>query len=385
MNKKIYITGLGCISSCGYNNKKLLEDVINGKKNRQAYGLLKDFNATDYLEKKGVAHLNRSTHLLLVGSLLAFKDADLSINESNAENIGVSIGNVFGSLSSIQNFDRATVEEGPRGVKPMQFSNCVKNSEAANISIKYGPKAFNVTLASGMASSLDAIAYSMDMIENEYCDITLAGGVEESCEQLDYGCEKIGIIFKNKDKYGENYGDGNASGIVLGEGTGIIILESEKSVNERKVKTYGRIISYSRRLCYDEDFETEMKKCMNNAIMEAGITTDDINLIIGNFCGVNKLDIDERRSIIDLFNKNDRVGIYAPKMLLGETYSASGALASIIGTLLLNNNSKVPAKSKKIHNGILIDYGEEYMDDMKYVMVNAFDAMGQLITIIIER
>ncbi|MDI6606045.1 MAG: beta-ketoacyl synthase N-terminal-like domain-containing protein, partial [Candidatus Omnitrophota bacterium] len=205
--EKIVITGLGVISSNGVGKDAFFEGIFSGASGIGPISLfdtsslkvktaaeIKDFSPQEFLGAKGLRTLDRSTKLAASAARMALDDAGLEVKEENSRQIGIVIGSTLGSISSISDFDREALTEGPRYVNPALFPNTVINSPASQVAIKFNIKGFNATLSTGFSAGLDAINYAVDMLRFAKAKIVLAGGVEELCIQVFLGFYKCGML-----------------------------------------------------------------------------------------------------------------------------------------------------------------------------------------------
>ncbi len=164
--------------------------------------------------------------MLSSAAKLAIDDAHLQINDENTNSIGVSIGTTFGSLHSISQFDREGLIEGPKYVNPSHFPNTVINSPASQVSIRFKIKGFNTTISTGFCAGLDAVIYASDFIRLNRADVVLAGGVEELCEETFLGFHNLGYLsgLNGSEPICCPF-DARRNGIILSEGTAVLVLE----------------------------------------------------------------------------------------------------------------------------------------------------------------
>lgn len=380
MKKRLFITGYASINNLGEHKDGIWENFCSDTINRN-YGLLNNFTPADYLGTKGLQYMSRSSSLLLAAMRMIYEEECLEEEIFDNNKVGVAIGTVFGSLKSICDFDRITVESGPKGISPMKFANCVKNGPAANISIRFGMKAFNVTLASGMSSALDAVCYGGDMLLCDKCEAVFAGGVEEFCEQLLLGFKSNGLV---TDAY-HNYLEPNCSeGVALSEGTGLILIKSSDSIVADE-HVYSELKGYKRKICTNGDLAEKMEECMLGAIYEAGLHDADIDIVMGSFNGIDELDYAEESALNKIFSHYKNKKLCIPKRYFGETYSAGGGIALNLALQILERQSfggeyclinATDARNK-------VAYIEE--KEINNILVNSFDLMGQLVSVIIGR
>jgi len=351
-NKKVVITGLGVIGSNGTGKDAFFEAIskgISGIKpvslfdtaqfEAKTAGEIKDFTPEEFLGPKGLRTLDRSTKLVASAAKLALDDAKLEITETNTHDTGVAVGTTLGSLRSISDFDRDAIQEGPRYVNPALFPNTVINSPASQVSIKFNIKGFNATISTGFSASLDAINYAADFIRLGRVKVVLAGGVEELCPQTFIGFYKAGLS------------------VTIGEGSAILVLEDLDSALKRNAHIYAEVSGYGAG-CGARD---GIKRAMEESIKEANIALADIDCISSAANLNNENDLGEEQAIKDLFGSREKVHISSIKPLVGECYSASGALQLAAALVLIEKQ------------------------EAKNILINAFGPSGHNSSLIISR
>jgi len=202
--------------------------------------MVQDLIFSDYVDGKGLRYLDRNTKLALVAMKLAIQDAQLM--QSDISNAGIVLGTVFGSISSISEFDREMIANGPASVAPMRFSNTVINSPASQVNIRYGINGMSTTISSGQSASLDAIGYATQFIRHGAMKIIFTGGSEELSGEIFYALDRHGLLAK---------GNGSlpfckkSEGIILGEGAVFLVLEELSHALEREAIILAEVKGYS--------------------------------------------------------------------------------------------------------------------------------------------
>jgi 3-oxoacyl-[acyl-carrier-protein] synthase II len=355
MNKTVVITGIGIVSPVGTGRSNYWDALLHGKTGFRSVSLfdasrftvslageIPDFDPLPILGKKGLRELDRSTRLLNVAAKLALEDSMLEITAENAPAAGVAIGTTFGSLHSIFQFDRVGLTDGPRLVNPSLFPNTVINSPASRVSIRFGLKGFNTTISTGFCAGIDAVSYASDFVKLGRADVVLAGGVEELCEETLMGFARLGYL-SGTDKAEPLCCpfDRRRNGTILSEGAGVIVLEDEDHAIKRGVPILARIAGYGNAFdpSGDKDFNNAgmgLKKAIVSALRESSLSTDDINYISASANSTQGLDRMETEVMKDLFDERAfSIPISSIKSMVGETFSASGALslAAAVGTI----------------------------------------------------
>ncbi|NOY64251.1 MAG: beta-ketoacyl-[acyl-carrier-protein] synthase family protein [Nitrospirae bacterium] len=339
----ILITGIGVISPIGEGKDEYWGALRTGRSgfreitlfdtsdfNVKIGGEITDFDPLKYIHKRHLRVLDRSTRLLIAAARLSLEDAGLTITDENTYSIGVSAGATFGSLHSISQFDREGLIEGPKYVNPSFFPNTVINSPASQVSIMFKIKGFNTTISTGFCASLDALIYAADFIRLGRADVVLVGGVEELCEETFMGFYRLGLLSGSKGSPpGCKPYDKNRDGLILSEAASVLVLESEEHARKRDAQPYARILSYSNAFCPQKPgmFTSGdgLKKAIIQAIERASIDYEDIGFISSCANGGIELDKMEAETIAEIFG--NKIPASSIKSMIGETYSASGAMA----------------------------------------------------------
>jgi len=353
MRKRIVITGVGVVASNGIGKDAFWQALKDGKTGIKEVSLfettsmktklageIKDFDAKVYLGEKGLRLLDRSTKLVNVASKLALDDAGFVVTDENTDQVGVVLGTTLGSVWSISEFDKQALREGPRYVNPALFPNTVINSPASQVSIRFGIKGFNTTIATGFTSSLDSLKYACDFIQWGRAKAVLVGGVEELCIQTYLGFYKLKFLSGSNDETGIELScpfDKRRNGIILGEGSVMVLIEDLESAKARGAKIYAEIRSigyafdpfrvnkYNRR-------GPGIRKALAEALNEAELSPKDIDYISANANSTKEADLIETEAIKDVFGDTSaKIPVSSIKSQIGETFSASGAMQMAAG------------------------------------------------------
>ncbi len=403
MNDSVVITGIGLISPLGdkladfldniyLHNCGISEITLFNTENYQCKlaGEIGNFNAEQYLGKKGLRNMDRSTKLILTASQLAVNDSGYPLKGELDEEIGVVAGNTFGSLKSMSEYDRISILESPSDVSPINFANCVINSAAGYVSIRFKAMCVNVTMSNGISSFADSLAYAYDFINKGRAKMLLVGGVEEFCEETFYGFLKSGLLALKSD-INELRGpfDKFSKGIILGEGSAMLTLEPLKSAQKRGANIYAEVAGYGRDFKNGKNPVKSMTRCMEKTIKNAGLDISDIDVIIASANGYTPGDRSEVKAIEKVFETYPgTVSVTSIKGSTGECYSASGAfqMAAAIGVLKRNEvpgvvkcEDCIPANSK------LEIVRRNIKKPVFAVLLNSFDFSGSNTCIVLKR
>ena len=407
MNSRLVITGISILSPIGVNKDEFWANLTNGvsgikditlfdisKYNSKKAGEISGFDAKEYLGKKGIRHIDRTSLLVSSAAKLAMDDAKITHEIYDADELGIAVGSTYGSIDSISSFDLEGLEEGPTFVNPMDFPNTVLNAPASRVSIFCNATGLNSTISTGTASGLDAIIYASDFLRLGRGKAVLAGGVYGLTADIFWGAYGSGILSGSR-------GDGieisapfdkRRNGFIIGEAAALLVIERLEDALERNAKIYAEVKGYGCTFNPDKasrgDIDTTQGvRCISMAMEEAGLNAEDISYI--SACANSSVTGDkmEAKIIKDYFG-DYAVPVSAIKSMTGECLDASGALQCVAGVLAINNGIIPPT----------INYQEEDTEcnldcvpnnsresELKNVLVNSFSDKGNISTIIISK
>jgi 3-oxoacyl-[acyl-carrier-protein] synthase II len=404
----VVITGIGVLSPIATGRESHWEALMHGKTgfrritlfdttpfHVKVAGEIADFDPLSFLNKKGLRDLDRSTRLACSAAKLAIDDSKLDIREDNTHSMGVSIGTTFGSLHSISQFDRTGLIEGPRAVNPSHFPNTVINSPASQVSIRFKVKGFNTTISTGFCASLDAVSYAADFIKLNRADVVLAGGVEELCEETFMGFHHLGCLSgtDGSEPLCSPF-DARRNGTILSEGAAILVLEREEHAKQRCASVLGRVLGYANAFDPSADYNfNHAGKGLSNAITlalkDASLNPDDIDYICSCANATKGLDRMETNVIKEIFGKRAfTIPISAIKSMVGESFSASGALALTAAVGAIHSGAIPPTMNYRQRDPECdLDYvaGGPRQANIKTALVTACDPYGQNTAVIVGK
>lgn len=349
MKKRIAITGIGVLAPNGIGKEAFwdaLKKGVSGIKpvtlfdtstlRTRLAGEISNFDPKSILGPKGLRNLDRTTLLVLAASKMALEDSNLSfpVPEEDTDDFGVSLGSTMGSVKSISEFDKEALRGGPRAVNPALFANTVINSPASHISIMFNIQGFNSTISTGFCSALDAVYYALNMMRLYEYKVVLAGGVEELCEQTYKGFHKIGHLAGSrpgKEEINCPF-DKRRNGIVMGEGSCMVVLEELEHAKSRDARIYAEILGYGTsfdpksRNIYSPRAEGATE-AIRNCIKDAGIEEDGVGYISASADSTLDCDAMETKAIKNVFGeKAAGIPVSSVKSMIGDSFSAGGAM-----------------------------------------------------------
>lgn len=358
MERTVVVTGIGVLSPVGIGRDDYWKALFQGKARFGPItlfdtascevhigGEIRDFDPAVFLGKKGLRDLDRSTRLVCSAARLALDDARLQISDKDSHSMGVVVGTTFGSLHSIAQFDLQGLREGPRFVNPSHFPNTVINSPASRVSIRLQIKGFNTTISTGLCASLDAVSYAADFIRLRRADMVLAGGVEELCEETFLAFHNLGYLSGSNgvDPICCPF-DARRNGIILSEGAAIFVIEDSRHALSRNAEILAVVKGYGNSFSTEtpESFECTGKglgNAISVALQDASLLPEDIDYVASCANSTKNLDRIETQVAKRIFgSRAPMVPVSSIKSMIGESFSASGALSFAAAVGALRNN-----------------------------------------------
>ena len=384
--RRVFVTGLGTINPLGNNVEDTWENLVNGVSGIDSItsfdtsnlpvtfaGEVKNFDANEYMGKQHARKLDRSGHLSIYATEEALKDARLDNQERLGPNVGIVFGTGIGGIGATEDAVRTFDERGPSRVNPLAITQLMPNSSTGQVAIKFGIEGPSVTITTACAASANAVGEAKNMIENGIVDIVVTGGTESGTTPMTIAAfAQIRALSTQNDNPKEACKpfDKNRDGFVMGEGSTVLILESEESAKSRDAEIYAYIDGYgSTTDAYHITAPAEggagAVKAMEKAIEDAGITPSDIDYINAHGTSTPANDKNETEAIKTVLGEEaSEVVISSTKSMTGHLLGGGGAFVSM-SSILSIKHSKVPPTIN------LNDPDEEC--DLNYTPNNAVD------------
>ena len=408
-NRRVVVTGLGCITPIGKNVEETWNGIENGVCGVDTMKLVnpetfktkmdaevKDYNPHDYFDVKQARRLDRSSQFALIAAREAFADSGISEENTDFNNVGIFVSSGIGGLITIQNQCEVNLEKGHNRISPMFIPMSIANMPAGNIAIELGLKGESVSIVTACASSTHAIGEAYRTIKHGYEDVILAGGTEASiCEVGIGGFENMKALSSATDKNRASIPfDKERSGFVMGEGSGILVLEEYEHAKKRSAKIYGEVIGYGA----TSDAYHITSPCpdgagavnaMNRAIKDAGICANDIDYINAHGTSTHLNDSCETMAIKKVMGKDwNNVLVSSTKGNTGHLLGAAGGVEAVICSKALENGIVPPTINYKVPDSecdLNIVQNEIIKKDLNVVMSNSLGFGGHNASIIFRK
>jgi 3-oxoacyl-[acyl-carrier-protein] synthase II len=359
---RVLVTGIGATSPVGGDATSTWSALLSGQsgvdsiKHEWAEQLPTQIAAevavdpTDVLERVKARRLDRSGQLALVAALEAWADAGLADADLDGERIAVAMASGIGGVQTLlSNYD-ALKEKGPRRVSPLAIPMLMPNGPAASIGLAIGAKAGVHTPVSACASGNEAIALGIDLIRLGRADVVAVGGTEAAIHPLPMAAfgQMMALSRRNDEpQRASRPWDRGRDGFVLGEGSAVLVLESEEHATARGARVYAEaagagITADSHDIAQPDPAGLGATRAMTIALRESGLTPEDIVHVNAHATSTPQGDVAEAMAIRKaLGSAADRIVVTSTKSMTGHLLGAAGALESV-ATLLALHHRVVP-------------------------------------------
>ena len=359
--KRVVVTGLGAVTPIGIGKEAFWNALIAGKNGigkitrfdstgytAQIAGEVLDFDPVQFIDKKEVKRMDRYTHFALAATKLAIEDAKLDVKTIDGDRAGVFIGSGIGGMETLHNQYEKLFTKGASRISPFFIPMMIANMAAGNVAIAFGLRGACECIVTACASGTNAIGDAFRTIERGEADIMFAGGSEAAISPAGvsgFAAMKALCADHNDDPaHASRPFDKNRSGFVMGEGAGIILLESLEHAKARDAHIYAEIVGYGRN---DDAYHITTPapggitqgKCMKLAIDDAGLNPEEIDYINAHGTSTQFNDKGETEAIKQIFGEHAyKIPISSTKSMTGHMLGAAGGVEAIASILSIENN-----------------------------------------------
>jgi len=361
--KRVVVTGLGAITPIGNNLADYWQGLLQGKNgigpitrfdaSDQACrfgGEVKDFEPTDFLDRKEAKRMDRFCHFAVCASQQAVKDAQLVIDDRNADDVGVLIGTGIGGLKVLEDQQTILLDKGPSRCSPFMIPMMIANMASGLTAINLGAKGPNTCTVTACAAGSNAIGDAFRLIQNGYAKAMICGGTEAAITPLSYAgfASARALSFRNDDPtHASRPFDKDRDGFVMGEGAGILILEELESALARGAKIYGEMVGYA--MTCDAYHITSpvpdgygATQAIKLAMKDGGLIPTDVNYINAHGTSTTANDVTETRAIKQALGDHAyNIAVSSTKSMTGHLLGGSGGIEAV-ATVMAIAEDKVP-------------------------------------------
>lgn len=357
-DRRIVITGLGCISPVGNDVRSAWESVINGRSGigpllafdsesfpAKIAGEISDFDISEFLSPKEARKSDPFIHYGMAAAIQAIGDAGLDEHPEHAERYGVAIGAGIGGISTIEQTYQTYIDSGPRRISPFFVPGVIINMIAGNISIRYGFKGPNISIVTACTTATHNIGDAARMIAYGDADVMVAGGAEYATTPTAYGGFTAARALSTRNDEPEKASrpwDAGRDGFVLSNGAGVVVLEELEHAKRRGARIYAEVGGYG--MSGDAHHITSppqggegAARCMASAMRDAGINPHEVDYINAHGTSTQVGDVAECDAVRATFGDHaGQLMMSSTKSMTGHLLGAAGGIEAIFTALALH-------------------------------------------------
>lgn len=362
--KRIAITGMGIICPIGIGLSESWQAAVEGRSGvctithfdasllpTRIAGEVKGFDPISYIEYKEIKKMDRFIQFAIAVSDMAIKDSGFKITDENAEMVGVIIGSGMGGLPAIEHYHRIYLEKGHKRISPFFIPMLIINLAAGSVSMKFGAKGPNLSVVTACASGNHAIGEAYEIIKRGDANAMLAGSTESCITHLGiagFSAMKALSVKNDEPEKASKPFDNERDGFIMGEGAGVLMLETLDSALARNARIYAEIIGFG--MSSDAYHITSpaprgegAARCMKIALAKAGIEPEKIDYINAHGTSTKYGDELETDAIKTVFGKHAyKLCLSSTKSMIGHLLGAAGGVEAVFTVLSMYNNIVLP-------------------------------------------
>ena len=366
MRRRVVVTGLGCVSPVGNSVAQSWSNLLAGTPGIDFItqfdaanfgckfaGEVKGFNIAEYMPEKEARHMDRFIHLGLAAAFQAVADSGLptgdALDAELATRIGCNIGSGIGGLPLIEQTHAELTARGPRRISPFFVPASIINMISGHVSIRYGFKGPNIAVVTACTTGLHAIGLSARLIESGDADVMVAGGAESCVSPLGIGgfAAARALSTRNDDpKTASRPWDKDRDGFVLGEGSGVLVLEEYEHARSRGARIYAELAGFG--MSADAYHMTAPdvdgpRRAMVSALRNAGINADQVDYLNAHGTSTPLGDLNETNAVkLALGDHARRVVVNSTKSMTGHLLGGAGGIESVFTVLAVHEQKSPP-------------------------------------------
>lgn len=399
--RRVVITGLGVLTPVGLTVSETWNNLLAGKSGIDYLtkfdtdpfsvkfgGVLKGFNATDYISAKEAKKMDPFIHYGIAAGTQALQDSGLEVTEENAFRIGVSIGSGIGGIGSIETQHSVYQKSGPRRISPFFVPSAIINMISGNLSIMHGLKGPNMAIGTACATGTHSIGDSARMIQYGDADVMIAGGAEYATTELGLGgfAAARALSTRNDDpQTASRPWDKGRDGFVLSDGAGAVVLEEYEHAKARGANIYAEVLGFGMsgdayHMTLPSAGGEGAARCMTTALHNAGIDKSQIGYINAHGTSTPAGDVCETMAVKSTFGDHAyNLAMSSTKSMTGHALGAAGAMEAVFTALALKEQKLPPTINlEDPEEGCDLDYVASGARDAKidYALSNSFGFGG---------
>lgn len=364
MKRRVVVTGVGLVTPLGTGTEKTWKGLVNGQSGvgpitrfdasahaSQIAAEVKDFDSTQWFEKKQAKNLDLFVQYGVVAAEFAVADSGLEITEELAENVGVITGCGMGGLPTIEQYHEVMLNRGPRRITPFFIPRVIPNMPSGHISMRFGAKGPNLSLSTACAAGTHGVGEAYRHIAFGDCDVAITGGTESVICNLavgGFGSMKALSTRNDDPEHASRPFDLDRDGFIISEGAGMLVLEELEFAKSRGATIYAEMAGYGQssdayHIAAPPESGEGAARCMKMALRNAGMNPDDIDYINAHGTSTPLNDRCETSAIKSVFGDHARkLAISSTKSMTGHMLGGAGGIESVFSALTLHHQCAPP-------------------------------------------
>ena len=350
MKRRVVVTGLGAITPVGNDVETFWNSLKNGvvgigpittfdtaEYKAKLAAEVKDFDPKKYMDNKTARRMERFSQFAVAAAKEALEDAGIDMEKEDPFRVGVSVGSGIGGLDAIERETRKLTEKGPSRINPLLVPLMISNMAAGNIGIQFGLKGKNINVVTACATGTHSIGEAFRSIQYGEADVMVAGGAEASITPIGIaGFAALTALNTTEDpKRASIPFDKERNGFIMGEGAGIVVLESLEHAKARGAKIYAEVGGYGAtcdayHITSPAEDGSGAAKAMEVAIADAGMKPEDVDYVNAHGTSTHHNDLFETKAIkLALGEHAYEVKVNSTKSMVGHLLGAAGGVEFI--------------------------------------------------------
>jgi 3-oxoacyl-[acyl-carrier-protein] synthase II len=364
LKRRVVVTGIGMVTPVGLDTEASWTGLINGKSGigritqfddksipTQIAGELHGFEPEKYIELKEIKKMDRFIHLAIAASQMAMDTSGLKITPENAERVGVMVSAGMGGLPAIEKYHKVYLERGFRKITPFFIPMLIINEAAGVLSIRYGAKGPNICVVTACATGTHSIGEAFRTIERGDADAIIAGGTESCICPLGVGgfnAMKALSTRNDEPQRASRPFDTERDGFIMGEGSGVVVLEGLEFAEKRGARIYAEVIGYGAsgdayHITAPAPNGEGAARCMKMAVKDAGISPLEMGYINAHGTSTKYGDELESIAIKTVFGDHAyKIPVSSTKSMTGHLLGAAGGVEAVVSILALDRGILPP-------------------------------------------
>lgn len=409
MKRRVVITGIGAVTPLGNTVDETWSAIKEGKSGigpltrvdkelfpAKVAAEVKNFDIEQYIDRKEARKMDRFTHYALASALMAVKDADLVINEENANRVGVWIGSGIGGMETYEQQFEVFQKRGARRVSPFFVPMMIPDMASGQVSIYLGAKGPNACTVTACASGTNSIGDAFKVIQRGDADVMITGGTEAPIVKMAVAgfCSSTALSLNTDPATASRPFDKERDGFVIGEGAGILVLEEYEHAKARGAKIYAEIVGYGAtgdayHITAPAPNGEGAARAIQQAIEDAGIDPSEIGYINAHGTSTPYNDLYETMAVKTVFGDHAyKLAMSSTKSMTGHLLGAAGGIEAIFTALALKEGILPPTIN--LHNPdpeCDLDYvpNEARKADIQYAMSNSLGFGGHNASLVFKK